>query len=99
MPLSTIYLLPSQELWNQQAPSKACDVYSMGMVFFEIATREVPFDSLDPPVIRERVLAGQRPSLPAACPAPVRSLIERCWAQMPGSRPTAAQVLKETSAW
>jgi hypothetical protein len=71
----------------------------MGMVFFEIATREVPFDGLDPPVIRERVLAGQRPPLPAACPAAVRSLIERCWAQVPAQRPTAAQMLKEVSAW
>ena len=85
------YLAP--ELWQRHAPSKASDIYAAGVVFAEIVAREVPWDGVDAPTIKERVLAGQRPPLPPACPSALKSLIERCWATEPARRPSAQHVL------
>lgn len=45
------------------------DVYSLGMVFYEITARRNPFaEQQDETVIRAMVISGERPKVPAECP-------------------------------
>ena len=61
--------------------SEKVDLYSLGVVLWEVCTGEVP------------VRGEMRPLVaPADCPAQVVELYERCTAEAPEQRPTAAEV-------
>jgi len=71
------------------------DIYAMGMVFWEIATREVPFSHVhDPQVIYLVAYECKRPTIPDDCPLVLSTLIEHCWDQLPEVRPLAEEVLE-----
>jgi serine/threonine protein kinase len=65
------------------------DVYSFGMVLWEMAERRRPFDHLTSRFdIMDAIRAGNRPPFSAECPAALRALIQRCWQSEPSRRPT-----------
>lgn len=75
---------------------KEVDVYSFGMLLWEICALEKPFDSIQSvdefhDVV---VLCGRRPSLKVdpLWTSSLRSLMERCWSTDPLDRPTMVQV-------
>jgi serine/threonine protein kinase len=64
-----IYMAP--ELWRKDFKfyNEKADVYSFGMVLFEIATRHLPFTDLkNLPELKEKVLSGVRPEISFDCP-------------------------------
>jgi len=72
------------------------DVYSFGMIMFEVICQEVPFEEEDPSTVVSMVGMGQRPdpeAIPPDCPGALRSLMEECWAHDPKSRPVFDVVL------
>ncbi|XP_065187575.1 uncharacterized protein LOC135818160 [Sycon ciliatum] len=67
----------------------ATDVYSFGIVLWEIFSRQIPFqDTKDFCEIRDRVIAGHRPDLPVRMPYAYRTLVEKCWHEEALERPT-----------
>ena len=44
-------------------------------------------------IILAVAINGQRPSLPAYIPEPVRTLLDLCWVADPRCRPSATQVI------
>ena len=75
------------------------DVYSLGIVAWEIFSRKVPFAELDVPALQLGMLVlmtEQRPepAQPAAMPDSVAEIVQRCWRQEPAERPTSADVAK-----
>ena len=42
-----------------------------------------------------QVVAGLRPSIPAACPAPIAALMRQCWAAEPRDRPSVPELIKQ----
>lgn len=80
------------------------DIYSLGMTFWEIASRQVPFvDAENNGVISAWVCQGERENIPADCPKKYSSLIFSCWKGegakadkrwlgKPSERPTARQI-------
>ncbi|CAF2908737.1 unnamed protein product [Rotaria sp. Silwood2] len=70
------------------------DIYSLGIVYWELATKKIPYDDLNDAVIRAFVLAGDRLEIPESTPSRFRALIERCWAQQPNDRPTSSHLVK-----
>jgi len=72
--------------------STPADVYSFGVVLYEIATRELPWHTLESASVfklRGLVEAGQRPPLPPDPRLPVgfRELMDQCWQQASKSFP------------
>lgn len=73
--------------------SAVTDVYSYGMILWEIAARKQPYADGSLMQISDRVKNGEREEIPQDCPTEFKALIEKCWAQKPETRPTAIQVV------
>jgi serine/threonine protein kinase len=86
------------ELLKFGKPSKASDIYSLGVVFWELATRCVPYDELDEATIREGVKAGERLEIPNDVPSHYTSIISNAWSQEPSKRSTAQELIEKIMA-
>ncbi|KAJ8907861.1 hypothetical protein NDN08_007965 [Rhodosorus marinus] len=76
----------------------AADVYSFGVILWELWTAEIPFDGLQPIQLMFKVYAeGERPPITPEhnMHEAIESLIVRCWDEMPSARPTFEQILDE----
>uniref|UniRef100_A0A8C2BYK3 Protein kinase domain-containing protein n=1 Tax=Cyprinus carpio TaxID=7962 RepID=A0A8C2BYK3_CYPCA len=80
-----------QQLQNINHPyDKACEIYSFGIVLWEIATRDVPFkDCTSPSQIFQKVCVEKvMEPLPKDCPKKLKELINACRSFEPFLRPT-----------
>ncbi|KAG0584638.1 hypothetical protein KC19_3G224800 [Ceratodon purpureus] len=72
----------------------AADVYSFGMICYEILTGEVPMIG-DEWSDYSMALSGHRPELPPSMvPDGFRIMIERCWHDDPKCRPTPSEIIE-----
>lgn len=74
----------------------SADVFSFGVLLFELDTHAIPYDEVRAKMynvaLLEMVMTGKlRPSFGPRCPAAIRDLAERCMAQDPSARPTAVE--------
>ena len=72
----------------------ASDVYALGMVAWELASGEVPYDGVNKFAIPIAVKNGERSEMPSETPAEFAAAIEQCWAQEATKRPSAAAAFK-----
>jgi serine/threonine protein kinase len=86
------------ELLTQSTKTKysvKVDVYSFGMVLWELWERKKPYEEMTSRFdIIDAVRAGRRPPISANCPPTFRSLIQRCWHELPARRPTFAYIVR-----
>jgi len=69
------------------------DVYSFGVILYEIATRTAFFGEISfMGVVEDKILAGERPTIPSDCPAVFSNLIEACWDNDPAKRPSFSKI-------
>eukprot|EP00873_Tetraselmis_striata_P043000 jgi/Tetstr1/463264/TSEL_008189.t1 len=91
------YMAP--ETFTQSKLHEKADIYALGVILNEMASRQPPWDYETPfQVIYAVSVRKERPALPASCPQPLADIIERCWAQDDKARPTAAQLVRQLDA-
>lgn len=90
------------ELFSDPSYTEACDIYSYGMVLWELAAMEVPYKNISTnspmQILLKVVNQGHREKIPDACPSSFADLIKRCWAQRSTDRPGTKEVITELEA-
>uniref|UniRef100_H2SPG1 Mitogen-activated protein kinase kinase kinase 7 n=1 Tax=Takifugu rubripes TaxID=31033 RepID=H2SPG1_TAKRU len=84
------------EVFEGSNYSEKCDVFSWGIILWEVITRSKPFDEIGGPAFRIMwaVHNGTRPPLIKDLPKPIESLMTRCWSKDPSQRPSMEEIVK-----
>ncbi|NXS36470.1 ANKK1 protein, partial [Pomatostomus ruficeps] len=96
------YIPPEMFLQNSKPPGIKYDVYSFGIVIWEVLMQKKPYAGANMMAIIVKVAAGKRPGLelvrddwPGECHQ-MLDLMKRCWDQDPKQRPSFADIPVET---
>uniref|UniRef100_A0A3B3H3N5 Protein kinase domain-containing protein n=1 Tax=Oryzias latipes TaxID=8090 RepID=A0A3B3H3N5_ORYLA len=74
--------------------TKECEIYSIGIVLWEIATRKKPFEGLKEDLIYQKVWTEKyQEPLPTDCPENLQQMIIACRAHEPFDRPSAGVLM------
>ena len=78
--------------------SDKCDIFSIGVVLWELATQSVPWHGLPRETVMDTVQRSrQGPPIPDSVPAYFRQWIEACWAE-PDKRPSCSRLVVDVEA-
>jgi len=84
------------EVMDGSKYDEKADVYSFGIVCWELLSRLCPYEGMNQTQVQVAVLLKhQRPVIPDWCPAHFQSMIEVSWKQAPNERPSFKQILEQ----
>ncbi|XP_075393224.1 mitogen-activated protein kinase kinase kinase 10 [Tenrec ecaudatus] len=76
--------------------SKSSDVWSFGVLLWELLTGEVPYHEIDALAVAYGVAMNKLTlPIPSTCPEPFARLLEECWDSDPHGRPDFGSILKQ----
>jgi serine/threonine protein kinase len=85
------YMAP--EVIRHESYTQTADVYSFGIVLWQLITREVPFADRNQISAASLVATDDlRPPFPEGISSSVKELIERCWSSAPEERPSFDEI-------
>ena len=89
------------EVFETNSYTEKCDVYSWGVILWEVLSRRKPFDELNGPpfAVLWAVSKGTRPPLLQKCPNKLQSLMVKCWDANASVRPSFAEIVEEMRIW
>ncbi|HVV68014.1 MAG TPA: protein kinase [Gammaproteobacteria bacterium] len=83
------------EVWTKNGYCKASDIYSFGVVLWELVTRSLPYKELSREQVAKTIVIDKKTNpIPKNCPCPLRleNIIKSCWHLEPQQRPSASQL-------
>ncbi|POG65994.1 kinase-like domain-containing protein [Rhizophagus irregularis DAOM 181602=DAOM 197198] len=99
IPLKSIYgnlSYVAPEVITEKKQSFASDIYSIGMLMWEISSSQPPFINYEHNYdFAMKIVNGMRPQILSGTPLEYRNLMERCWNTDPLKRPDINILLKE----
>jgi serine/threonine protein kinase len=89
------YMAP--ECLKTESFDEKSDVWSFGVVLWELITRQIPWEGLEPTRIYAEVTTGNRLKVPdnSGFPADYVTLMRSCWLDHPKDRPSFREILKK----
>ncbi|XP_066329800.1 probable serine/threonine-protein kinase SIS8 [Miscanthus floridulus] len=82
------------EVLRNEPSNEKCDVYSFGVILWELATMRVPWSGLNPMQVVGAVgFQHRRLDIPKDVDPQVASIISSCWDNDPSKRPAFSQLL------
>jgi serine/threonine protein kinase len=89
------YRWMAPEMYKHKPYGRKVDVYSFGLVLWELDTGSLPYEDMTPVQAAFAIVnKNMRPVIPASCPAPLRLLIEQCWSSQSEERPEFQQIVQ-----
>ncbi|CAG9860928.1 unnamed protein product [Phyllotreta striolata] len=90
------YAWMAPEVIKNSTFSKASDVWSYGVLLWELLTGETPYKGIDTLAVAYGVAVNKLTlPIPSTCPQPWRDLMEKCWESDPHRRPTFEHILDD----
>jgi serine/threonine protein kinase len=86
------------EVLSGGPPDEASDIYSVGMVFYEVCSRKIPFVNFQENVVSAKVISGDRPEISIQILkrdglGALAGVIISCWSADPSSRPDITELI------
>ncbi|XP_041092201.1 mitogen-activated protein kinase kinase kinase 10-like [Polyodon spathula] len=76
--------------------SKSSDIWSFGVLLWELLTGEVPYREIDALAVAYGVAINKLTlPIPSTCPEPFARLLEECWSPDPHHRPSFSTILEQ----
>lgn len=89
---SPLWMAP--EVFSSNKYTEKCDVFSWGIIFWEVLTRRVPYENYrESTAVLWAICNRKRPPPIRNCPSKLKDLMQSCWDPDPPSRPSMAQVV------
>ncbi|GFQ86681.1 mitogen-activated protein kinase kinase kinase 9 [Trichonephila clavata] len=93
------YAWMAPEVIKSSTFSKASDVWSYGVVLWELLTGEIPYKGIDTLAVAYGVAVNKLTlPIPSTCPKPFSELMQGCWNPDPHQRPTFDTILQKLEA-
>ena len=84
------YLAP--EVYQKKAYDEKIDIFSFGTILWEIFTREVPYEGLEPTDIMQKLLKEEPLAGSISLPKPIQKIIIECRNLNPDLRPNFEKI-------
>ncbi|RIB05339.1 kinase-like domain-containing protein [Gigaspora rosea] len=89
------YIEPKCCIDSNYKRNEKSDIYSLGVLFWELTSGIQPFHDLSSIVIYTKIVANAREKEIAKTPINYVNLYKKCWDTEPHNRPTLKEILKE----
>ena len=83
----------SPEIWKEQLCSIKSDIWSLGVILYEMCTLQMPFKASNIHSLYVKIIEGKLPKFPQHVSKGFITLISACLKQDPKKRPITSQIL------
>jgi serine/threonine protein kinase/ABC-type phosphate transport system substrate-binding protein len=90
----SLFWMAPEILAEESPPSEETDVYSFGIILWEILLRRDPYEGINPTAVAVGVIRdGLRPNMSLDVPPDMRLLVQDCWDGDPHARPSFGEIV------
>lgn len=85
----------SPEVWKGKSYDKKSDIWSLGIILYELAALKFPFEGKDISSLYESIKKGKYDRIPSEYSDDLQKVIDMCLKKKPSNRPSASQLIKK----
>lgn len=92
---NAIQWMAPESLTRRPVYTEKSDIYSYGVILWEIMTGKRPYEGLTEENILDHIRQGKREEIPQTIAAVYAEIIHRCWLENPNERPSLTEIIRK----